>query len=343
MANNKLKIALIGAGVMGTKHAVKILQSKNLAGELSFVVEPSRTSLKKFKSIIGAKKSKQITFVTSFGELIEKYTDQFQAAIVVVPSKIHFQCAEALLKIGKHCLVEKPLGFSVSECKALDNLANKNKAILQVGMLERWNLGRLWQEWRPDFKNFHLVCARKSPFVERAADVDVVYDMMIHDIDCYMLLERVFKLPPIKSIRSYGRKVRSDKFDFAHAELKLEDGSIIVFHSTRLSPVVQRTWSLVSGNWHATVDFLNRELVKFERKRSNSKDFNISKNKWRIGDPLLMEIEAFVQRINGNYQSRFKKQSISRFCQPEELIPSGHSVLRTHEIVDKIFSKLKSV
>lgn len=340
---NWTSIAVIGAGHMGSKHIQKIVEFGHLnSAYVSHVVEPSNTNRRKLSRLIsGYQKPNYLTSIGDLCALPDK--EKPDAVIVAVPAIIHVETAAVCIKHGFHVLVEKPLGFSLSDCQDLEKLAVKHERLLQVGMIERWSLCHLWGDWRPDLSGANIICARRTPFLPRVADTDVVHDLMIHDIDLYVLLENVFGLSPIKNIRSWGKKLRSELFDYVTASMELEDGSLIRFFASRISAYSARGWEMAGNDWHASIDFMNREMLHFNRTRKNSMLFDYGKGSWPKGDPLGLEIEAFVQRIQGRFDKGQSNTRLSRFCDPQEMIPSVQSVGRTHEIIDEILGNIEVV
>jgi predicted dehydrogenase len=337
-----LRFVIVGAGHMGTNHIKKILsQGGRLGARVAVVVEPDELRAKALAREFSNVQAPKI--ISNLGQLSEVGAKDYpDAAIVAVPASIHVETTMACLQKGLLCLVEKPLGFSALDCKEMLAQARKNQKIIHVGLLERWSLANLWGLWKPTRGAWTVNVARCGPFVPRVADTDVVHDLMIHDIDMYVLMESVFGLSPIKKIRAWGRKLRSNHFDFAIAALDLEDGGMARFFASRLSAEASRTWELTGPDWHASIDFMRRNLKHFQRVGRDMNAFEAKEQNWIAGDPLGIEIETFVKAVRGEDLNSVVPAN-SLFCSPEKIIPTPESVMRTHEIIDEILSSVNAI
>lgn len=333
-----IRFSVVGAGHMGAHHIRKLIAiGPRLGARISAIVEPdelrAQAVLREFPL---AQRPKVVSNIGELGSLGPE--DLPDAAIIAVPASIHVEATMACLGRGLHCLVEKPLGFSALDVKELEAKAVSVSRVLQVGLLERWTLFHLWENWRPKNGQWTLSAVRSGPFVPRAADTDVIHDLMIHDIDLCVLLDQVFQLPRVKNIRAWGRKLRSNLLDVASVELELADDSRLKFFASRLSAESSRSWELTGPNWHATIDFMRRSLKRFERVGRDLNSFEAKEQLWPSGDPLGLELEAFVDRIRGAVPSG---QADKLFCPMPSLLPTPLNVLRTHEIIDEILSSIK--
>ncbi len=341
-ANNDVSIMVVGAGHMGANHIKKISSiGAKIGARVSVIVDPDELRLaSQLKELNG--KAEGISNLGQLGQVSKE--NQPEAAVVAVPSSIHVETAMACLKKGLHCLVEKPLGFSALDVKDLEKQSEQSHRILQVGLLERWALANLWGSWKPQLEKFTIQSVRCGPFVPRVADTDVVHDLMIHDIDLFVLLDSVFHFAPIKRVRSWGRKLRSNNLDIAVASLDLADGSMIKFFASRLSAESYRNWELTGPSWHASIDYMRRSLKRFEKVGRQTNAFEAKENHWTQGDPLGLEVETFVKRVRGEFENSpmagdLKKTSFS----PDKLVPSAQTVLRTHEIIDEILGSMETL
>ncbi len=347
MANNTkdLRFVVVGAGHMGLKHIKKILQiGGRIGAKVSMVVEPVEARREVLREEF---KDEKIQFVDNLGEIAKLGADSYpDAAIVAVPATIHVEMTKACLEKGLHVLVEKPLGFTATDCREIGALSDKVGRLVQVGLLERWAMAHLWDNWRPEKINpvtFNAV--RSSPFMPRAADTDVIHDLMVHDLDLFVLLNDVFDLSPVVGVRAWGRKLRSKYLDSAKVALDLKNGGTAHFFASRLAADASRRWELTGPTWHASADLMRREFTTFEKRESKGKTwFEPKEHSWAIGDPLGLEIEAFVQRVTGTFESISgisAKDPIFSFWDPQKIIPTPQSVVKTHEIIDEILSCIK--
>jgi predicted dehydrogenase len=337
-----VRFVVVGAGHMGANHIKKIHSvGERIGARVSVVVEPDElraTALEReFRDGPRPKFISNLGMLSSVGK-----EDYPEAAIVAVPASIHVETAAACLSKGLHTLVEKPLGFSALDVKDLEMRAVKAKRVLQVGLLERWSLAHLWADWRPKSGPWTINSVRSGPFVPRAADTDVIHDLMIHDIDLFVLLDSIFGLSPVVKVRAWGRKLRSGLLDYAIVALDLENGGMARFFASRLSGDSARNWEMTGPDWHASIDFMRRQMRRFERVGRDMNAFEARENSWGGGDPLGLEIEAFVQSIRGHSLVNANESQVpSAFCELKKLLPSPQNVLRTHEIIDEILSCIK--
>lgn len=345
MANqSEVRFAVVGAGHMGSNHIKKILAiGEKIGARVSVIIEPDELrATAQARLFPEHKRPKTIANLGLLSTLGKE--DYPEAAIVAVPASIHVETTAACLSKGLHTLVEKPLGFSALDCRDLEAQANKAHKILQVGLLERWSLANLWKDWKPTTKGpWTINSARVGPFVPRVADTDVVHDLMIHDIDMWVLLDSIFKFPKITKISASGRKLRSNLLDYAIVTLDLEDGGTARFFASRLSAESHRTWEMTGPDWHASIDFMRRTMKRFDRVGRDMNAFVAHESQWTTGDPLGIEIEIMVNRIRGTLNSTDLTKSDKSFpiCSFDQLIPTPSSVLRTHEIIDEILSCIK--
>lgn len=339
-----VRIMVVGAGHMGANHIKKINALGGRVGaSVSVVVDPDENRGKAMKQLCREAGVAEPWVIPNLGQLGSIPAEHFpEAAVIAVPSSIHNETTTACLTKGLHCLVEKPLGFSALDVRDMGAQAIAHKRILQVGLLERWSLVNLWKDWRPQRGPWTLNATRSGPFVPRVADTDVVHDLMIHDIDLFVLLNSIFKLAPVVKVRSWGRKLRSQNLDFVIAALDLEDGGMARFFASRLSGDATRNWEMTGPNWHASLDFMRRTLKRFERVGKNSDAFVANEHSWPNGDPLGLEIETFVERVRGQYdKSSVASGLATSLCSPGVFLPTPENVLRTHELIDEILSSMK--
>lgn len=342
--NGTVKFAVVGAGHMGANHIKKVRAIGDRVGaRVSAIVEPDELRAAAIaRDFAGHPHPPEV--IANIGDLSNLSADNNpDAAIIAVPASIHKEATLACLDKGLHCLVEKPLGFSAMDCRELGDKARKTGKVLQVGLLERWSLANLWGSWRPERGSPWTIHAeRRGPFVPRAADTDVIHDLMVHDLDLFCLVSRVFGLPAVKDVSAWGRRLRSDSIDQAFVSLHMEDGGEARFFASRLSAESSRSWEMTGPDWHASIDFMRRSLKRFEKMGRDQNSFIARENSWSGGDPLGLEIEAFVNSLRGTYTvSAEVAQNSFDFCRPEELEPDSNSALATHDIIDRVLSAIK--
>lgn len=343
--SNSLRFVVVGAGHMGLKHIRKLCEiGDRIGARVSAVVEPSESRRKELQAEF---KKHKICFLENLGDTQTlSADDQPDAAIIAVPASIHVEMTKACLEKGWNVLVEKPLGFSAMDCREIESVATRTNRLVQVGLLERWAMAHLWENWRPSRMTpvtFNAV--RSSPFMPRAADTDIIHDLMVHDLDLFVLLTDVFDLSPVTAVRAWGRKLRSKHLDYAKVALDLENGGTAHFFASRLAADASRRWELTGPTWHASADLMRRHFTTFEKQESKGQSwFEPREHTWNLGDPLGLEIEAFVQRVQGTFESISgitAKDPVFSFWEPNKIIPTPKSVIKTHEIIDEVLSCIR--
>lgn len=243
-----VKVAVIGVGYLGKIHA-KIYH--NMSGvNLVAVVDSNQRTAQEVAANYGCR-----TF-TSVEDLLAADDDLIPDAVsIVVPTSAHQQAAAPFLERGIHMMLEKPVAPTVSESEQIVALAAKGRAILQVGHLERFNAGvmklaELAQN--PRFIEVH----RLGTFTERATDVDVVTDLMIHDIDIVLSL-----VPsPLKRISATGANVITDLVDIANARLEFENGAVANVTASRVSRNQFRRIRVFARDQYLGLNFTDQQI-----------------------------------------------------------------------------------
>lgn len=275
-----LRVAVVGYGQFGRFHSFKY---RDLAGAaLTSVVDcdPQR------RALAAAEHPGIDTFSDVETLLRESHP---QAASVVVPAGEHFAAANQLLKAGVHTLVEKPLASELRQARDLVGLAKENRLILQPGHLERFNhtlaeLRTRLPQWR------YLEARRMSRWSARATDVNVVMDLMIHDID--MLLELTDE--PLVDIQARGVKVFSEHWDVANAQLVFANGSTANLTASRVSLSPERRLHVFGESACALANIDDGVMLLHRRE---AQGLATDKRFCRHEDPLAAEIGAFVEAV----------------------------------------------
>ncbi|WP_419172739.1 Gfo/Idh/MocA family protein [Halobacteriovorax sp.] len=280
----KVKVASIGFGHLGQWHAQKAHQLDGC--ELIAIVEPYEPNQKKAQE-----KYPETKIVSDIKEVMK----EIDAAVIATPTSYHYEIAKSLLENGKHVFCEKPVTVTVEEAKELKELASKAGVKLQVGHSERCH--QVWErleEFGEIVKNNSVATiVRNSPFKGRAADVGVVEDLMIHDLDLALML---FGKP--KSIRAYGMKVLTDKFD--HVKALLNYGhSVVTIENSRNDVKTERSVQLNSANGILRVDLLNNK-VSYSKDIKSDSEQEIHEFDYEKRDHLYIEQEKFYNSITNN-------------------------------------------
>jgi predicted dehydrogenase len=264
----KPRVAVIGAGSFGRNH-VRVAREDTRA-ELKFVVDtdPARADVTDYREIIG----------------------KVDAAILAVPTSLHAEIGCALLEAGIDVLVEKPIAATMEDATRLVDAAERNGRILQVGHLERFNPAVIALERRvtlPLFFEIH----RMSVFTLRSLDVDVILDLMIHDLDIVLALTR----GNLKDIRAAGISVLSPKVDIANVRLEFDDGCIANLTASRVSTEKVRKLRLFQPRQYISVDYAKQSAAEFTV--GGAEGIAFEQLPIQPAEPLKLQFEAFLDAV----------------------------------------------
>jgi len=246
-----LRVAVAGTGAFGRNHlrVYRELETAGLGVALVAAVEPDAG-----RAAETAEKY-AIPVFPSVGKLLMADL-RIDAATVAVPTVHHHAVASVLLDAGLDVLVEKPLASKLSEADDLLKLAAERKRILQPGHLERFNPAVLAvqpQLKRPMFFEGH----RLSVFTPRALDVDVVLDLMIHDLDIVL----TFANSPVREVRAVGLPILSPKVDIANVRVEFESGCVANFTASRVSTERVRKLRFFEPRQYVSIDYARQDLL----------------------------------------------------------------------------------
>ncbi len=213
---------------------------------------------------------------------------------IAVPTLLHYEMSRAFLSEGIDVLVEKPMTVTLKEGEKLVALAREKKCILQVGHLERFNpvVRRLENVIRePKF----IECHRLAPFVERGTDVDVVLDLMIHDIDVISSLVR----SPVDSVEAVGVPILTDKPDIVNARIRFANGCIANVTSSRVSMKRERKVRFFQSDAYISLDYDQKRAQIYRKTGTGQGLESILGETIEIqdGDALADEIESFLEVV----------------------------------------------
>ncbi|HEY6989802.1 MAG TPA: Gfo/Idh/MocA family oxidoreductase [Bryobacteraceae bacterium] len=261
---NKLRVAVIGAGSFGRHHVRVIKEIHDV--ELTAIVDPN---------IEGAHKN------------LEDVIGRIDAAIVATPTVTHESIATQLLASGIDVLVEKPVAETSEGAERLARLAQKNGRILQAGHLERFNPAVTALEKALTIPLFFEV-HRLSVFTPRSLDIDVVLDLMIHDLD--IVLSFVGTMP--EEIRAAGISVLSSKVDIANVRLAFASGCIANLTASRISADQVRKLRLFQPGEYVSLDYQRQDAVRLAIRKNEAK-IGFESLALSPAEPLALELAAF--------------------------------------------------
>ena len=251
-----IKVGVIGAGHLGKIH-LNILSSSNF--DLIGFHDTDLSNSEKLASEKGYK----------FFKEIDSLIDSIDAAVIVSPTTTHFEIAKKCIDNGKHIFVEKPLTTNSKEARIINTLAENKKIIGQVGFVERYNEAFIsCREFidKPKFIESH----RLSDFNPRGTDVSVIMDLMIHDIDIILNINK----SKVKKIDASGVSIISSTPDIANARIEFENGCIANLTSSRISLKKMRKTRVFQENAYISINFLEKDfqVVKIRDKHTNDND-----------------------------------------------------------------------
>jgi predicted dehydrogenase len=288
MKTKKLRAAVIGVGYLGRFHAQKYQQHPEI--DLVGVVD---ADLKRAEEVATEVKS----------QAFDDYTDLLKGIDLVsiaVPTQHHFAVARDCLVAGCHILLEKPVTNTVAEADELIKIADERKLVFQVGHLERFNPAVMALKGvlnNPQFIESH----RLAGFKPRGTDVNVVLDLMIHDIDILLSLVQ----HPLKTINSVGVPVLSEEVDIANARLQFANGCVANVTASRVSLETMRKVRIFQQDAYISIDYQKRKIAIF-RKSGGSGMIpglpNIGREEctFEQGDALKDEIGSFIEAVQND-------------------------------------------
>jgi len=277
---SKLKTAIIGTGHLGQFHArVLALLPKS---DFKYVVDVDEKKGNEIASKYGVK------FVKHYREIV----NEIDAVSIATPTIYHYEVAKYFIENKKHVLVEKPITAKVEDAEQLITLAKKNNVKLQVGHIERFN--RAFSALKENLETPGFIRTnRLSPFTGRSVDIDVILDLMIHDVDLVFSLES----SKVKRITVKGSKVLSEKTDIAFALIEFESGCVAELNVSRVSEDRERSIRVYdTGNdCYFTADLNKRSLNQLSYKEKNliNKKITVEDR-----DQLEAEIGSFLHAIS---------------------------------------------
>jgi predicted dehydrogenase len=277
LAMDKVRVAVVGVGHLGSIHAKIYKQIPNC--ELTAICDVDKGRLDQLAAQLG------VPGYLDYKDLFDKV----DAVSIATPTKLHYRITEDFLKHHKDVLVEKPFTTSAKEATALVKIAARNKAILQVGHIERFNSAftatkKIIQE--PKF----IECHRLAQFTGRSLDVGAVLDIMIHDIDIVLGLVN----SPLKRIESVGINVLTQFEDIANARLTFKNGCIANLTASRVSDETMRKIRIFQKDTYISLDYKEAKACLYRKSGAmiTKEDLPIEKE-----EPLQKELASFIECV----------------------------------------------
>jgi len=310
--DSRIPVAVVGVGYAGKRHAEKYALSPKakLIGVADVDADRARE--------IGGQHG--VASMTDYRELFGRV----RGVSIAVPTRLHYEVAREFLYAGIDVLVEKPMTATLEEGRRLVDLAREKHLMLQVGHLERFNpairaLESVIQE--PKF----VECHRLAPFVERGTDVDVVLDLMIHDIDVIASLVR----SKVDRVEAVGVAVLTNEPDIANARITFANGCVANVTASRVSVKRERKIRFFQPDAYISIDYGEKRAQIYRRPQKGASWTDIRGETVEIqeADALADEIDSFLDSVKSRVDP----------------LVSGEEGLRALEIAATISGKLRAV
>lgn len=308
---DKIRVGVVGAGHLGNYHLQKYknLPHAEIAGVADVVEERAENAgllygcaaFRDYRNLIG----------------------RVDAVSITVPTASHYRVAKDFLEGGTDVLLEKPTASTVEEARELNALARHRDLILQIGFVERFNPAILALKKVLD-KPLFIEAHRLHPFFLRGTDVDVILDLMIHDLD--IILQ--FVKSPLDDVAAVGVSVLSERVDIANARLTFRSGCVANVTASRVTNKTMQKIRFFGLNGYHAVDYATRELISLSKKTIGGNCADIVQNPVdiKLHDPLEEEIRSFLE-------------AVARRATP---LVSGEDALPSLEAAHRIIEKIKT-
>lgn len=305
----RLKFAVIGVGHLGKFHAQKLCEIEE--AELKFLIDLNEERLKEVSQLLKNRYQREPEVHTDFHRVLP----EVDAVVLSTPTSTHYEIAKEVLQQGKALFLEKPIANTLSQARELVEIAQQRGIPLQIGYIERYQKAvRLLCErvQNPLFIEAH----RLSSFAERNLDIDVVLDLMIHDLDLVFLLKRGVE---IDFIHAVGAPLFTEKPDIVNARIVFKDQSTCNLTASRISLSKQRKFRVFERGIYYSVDTIEKSFLEI-RPIPETKNFALERKDFPEDDPLREELSSFVKGV----------------LEGRALIPSGKEALLPLEMAFKI-------
>jgi predicted dehydrogenase len=310
--DSRIPVGVVGVGYAGKRHAEKYALSPK--AKLIGVADVDADRAREIGAQLG------VASMTDYRELFGRV----RGVSIAVPTRLHYEVARDFLDAGIDVLVEKPMTATLEEGRRLVDLAREKRLVLQVGHLERFNpairaLESVIQE--PKF----VECHRLAPFVERGTDVDVVLDLMIHDIDVIASLVR----SKVERVEAVGVPVLTNEPDIANARITFANGCVANVTASRVSVKRERKIRFFQRDAYISIDYGEKRAQIYRRPQKGASWMDIRGETVEIqeADALADEIDSFLDSVKSRVDP----------------LVSGEEGLRALEIASTISGKLRAV
>jgi len=282
VTKNRLRAAVVGVGYLGQFHAEKLAAAAGV--ELVAVVDSDAARAKAIAAKHGCRALADARELAGAVDLVS----------IAVPTERHHAAALPFLEAGVHVLVEKPIAATLAEADALIAAARKHRALLAVGHLQRFN---------PAFralaaaleKPLFIDCERLSGFKQRGIDVDVVLDLMIHDLDLVLSMKEKSE---VAQVSACGFQVLTDSIDIANVRIEFADGCVANLSASRVSQQPVRKLRVFQHDRYASAD-LQAGKLRIVRRDAKGSGIAEDESAYEDRDELRAEIANFAEAVRG--------------------------------------------
>jgi predicted dehydrogenase len=282
VSEKRIRVAVIGAGEFGRNH-VRVWSGLDGA-ELAGIVDTDAGRAERVAAEFSTRALSDIESLAAEG---------VEAVSLAVPTQEHARIGCQLLDGGFDLLVEKPIAASLCEADELISAARRNRRILQVGHVERFNAAITAARKivsRPMFFEIH----RLGIFTPRSLDIDVVYDVMIHDLDILLSLVN----SPVADLKAVGIPVMTDKVDIAHARVEFETGTVANLTASRVSTERVRKMRFFQEHEYISLDFARQDALRVRVTPGDPQpQINFENLPTTPEEPLKAELRAFLESV----------------------------------------------
>jgi predicted dehydrogenase len=281
--SKRIRCAVVGVGYLGRFHAQKYKSIQDV--EFVGVTDASEARAQEIGKELG---------VQAFAKP-EDLLGKVDAVTIAASTQAHYELAKLFLKNGVHVNVEKPMTSTLDQARELVKIAKEKNLRLQVGHVERFNPALQAARAKLEMPLF-IECHRLAPFKPRGVDVDVVLDLMIHDLDVILSMVK----SPVKSVSAVGTPVLTQLVDIANARIEFESGTIANITSSRVSQTATRKFRVFQQKQYLSIDFGSGEVnLTTKTGEWEGENLPLEFESWSLekGDALLSETQAFIKAI----------------------------------------------
>jgi predicted dehydrogenase len=284
-----LNVIVVGAGHLGGFHAQKYASLAAEGVRIAAFVDPAVDAVK-------AKLSTKFPGIPVFASVDEcfKKVKEIDAASVATSTEHHVEVGIQLLDKGVHLLVEKPLAMDSKSALKLVEYAEKKKLVLATGQVERHRVMEVVRALKGSPK--FIECHRLSPFPARSTDIDVIFDLMIHDIDLMLAMVK----SEVTEVRAAGVPVLTNRIDIANARIEFANGCVANLTSSRISITRTRKFRVFLADGYLSLDLALGSYNRYGKKPNETdlaKAITHEEGTLTVEDPLLAEIQDFLRAV----------------------------------------------